>query len=95
MAKANYRTEGKKMYIDSFIQKCIDGRAVVSELDDHIEYWHTHETGVTLREFLGLTHAECEQWAKENDMDFLKRIITDRVERQGGSQNHDTAIYKP
>ena len=26
--------------------------------DDKIEYWHTHETGNSLREFLGMTEEE-------------------------------------
>lgn len=27
-------------------------------IDDKIEYWHTHETGNSLREFLGMTEQE-------------------------------------
>ena len=27
-------------------------------IDDKIEYWHTHETGNSLREFLGMTKQE-------------------------------------
>ena len=27
-------------------------------IDDKIEYWHTHETGNGLREFLGMTEQE-------------------------------------
>lgn len=28
------------------------------DIDDKIEYWHTHETGNSLREFLGMTEQE-------------------------------------
>ena len=34
------------------------------DLDDYIEYWHTHETGNTLQEFLGLTDYEYEIYIK-------------------------------
>ena len=27
-------------------------------IDDKIEYWHTHDTGNSLREFLGMTEQE-------------------------------------
>ncbi len=66
---------------DTFVQRCIDGRAAISELDDYIEYWHTHDTEVGLSDFLGLTRAECEQWAKRNDTEFLKHVIATRIEK--------------
>lgn len=33
------------------MQKCLVGSAMLSEIDDYIEYWHTNETGVSLRIF--------------------------------------------
>lgn len=35
----------------SFMQKCLVGSAMLSEIDDYIEFWHTNETGVSLRFF--------------------------------------------
>lgn len=34
------------------------------DLDEKVEYWHTHETGMELREFLGLTPDEYIKWVK-------------------------------
>lgn len=48
------------MYIKNFINDCLYGDAELDELDDYVEYWHTHETSVSLREFLGLTKYEYE-----------------------------------
>ena len=60
----------KSTYKDSFIQKCLNGEADPSELDEYIEYWHTHSVGVSLREYLGLTPTEYEEWGKGNDAVF-------------------------
>ena len=46
------------MYEKSFVQKCLNGEADLLELDEYIEYWHTHDINVTLREYLGLTPSE-------------------------------------
>lgn len=58
----------------SFMQKCLVGSAMLSEIDDYIEYWHTNETGVSLRIFLGLTEHEHEEWGKHGDA-VLKEIF--------------------
>ena len=36
------------------------GDTDLDELDDYVEYWHTHETSISLREFLGPTKYEYE-----------------------------------
>lgn len=64
---------------NSFVQKCLNGEANPEELDEQIEYWHTHDTGVTLREYLGLTHSEYEEWGKGNNSTF-RDIIRRREE---------------
>ena len=47
---------------------CSNGRLKVSAdtIDDLIEYWHTHETGNSLPEFLGMTDSEYEDFVKHN-----------------------------
>lgn len=50
------------MYNKSFIEDYLHGDATLSDLDNYIEYWHSHETGNTLQEFLGMTDYEYEQW---------------------------------
>lgn len=58
----------------SFMQKCLVGSAMLSEIDDYIEFWHTNETRVPLRFFLGLTEHKYEEWGKHGDA-VLKEIF--------------------
>ncbi len=37
---------------------------IPSDLDGRVEYWHTHDTGNTLQEFLGMTDSEYEKWGR-------------------------------
>lgn len=64
----------------TFIDACLNGQASLNELDNYIEYWHTHNTGNSLREFLGLTNSEYEQWAKSSDSIFKDIIQARRKE---------------
>lgn len=64
--------------MNNFIDDCLAGKASVSDLDDYIEYWHTHETGNTLQEFLGVTEAEYGQWLKMGDYSFFQSILEQR-----------------
>ena len=48
------------------------------DLEARVEYWHTHETGNTLREFLGISRKEYEVWLTEGDealLEMLSRAI--------------------
>ena len=67
------------MYENSFVQKCLNGEADLFELDKYIEYWHTHDIDISLREFLGLTHREYEEWGKGSDSIF-RDILRCRME---------------
>lgn len=65
----------------NFIEDCLAGVASLDNLDEYIEYWHTHETGNELREFLGMTAEEYSQWVKYNDKEFLQIILEARKEQ--------------
>ena len=67
------------MYENSFIQKCLNGEADLFELDTYIEYWHTHDVEVSLRDYLGLTPGEYEAWGTGSDSIF-RDIIRCRME---------------
>ena len=58
----------------SFIESCLDDDAALFELDDFIEYWHTHDTDISLKEFIGMTDYEYEQWGKSSDA-ILRDIL--------------------
>lgn len=42
----------------TFMEKCVDGEASVEEVDEYVEYWHTHEIDMPLHEYLGLSPSE-------------------------------------
>lgn len=67
------------MYENSFVQKCLNGEADLLELDEYIEYWHTHDVNVTLREYLGLTPSEYAEWGNSSDAIF-RDILRCRME---------------
>ncbi len=70
------------MYNKTYIQACLDGEANLFDLDDYVDYWHEHDTGNTLREFLGLTPYEYEEWGKSSDSIFrdILRCRIDNIE---------------
>mgnify|MGYP006920808995 CR=1 FL=1 len=68
------------MFNDSYIQRCLNGEATLFELDDYIDFWHDNETGVSLREFLGLTEYEYKIWGNSSDAIFRDIL---RCRREG------------
>lgn len=67
------------MFENSFVQKCLRGEADLFELDNYIEYWHTHEVGMNLMDYLGLTPEEYSAWGTGSDS-VLRDILRCRVE---------------
>lgn len=61
---------GKSMLNKTYVQSCLDGDANIFDLDDYIDYWNNNDTGMTLREFLGLTPYEYQEWGKNSDSIF-------------------------
>jgi hypothetical protein len=49
----------------TFLSKCLDGEACVSEIDDYIDAWHDGEGTRSLPEFLGLTDEEYAIWVEQ------------------------------
>ena len=50
------------------------GEIFWDEIDDYVEYWHTHDTGNSLQDFLGMTKDEFVAWVK-NDNRMLPMIL--------------------
>jgi hypothetical protein len=40
------------------------GEVVAEQIDDYVEYWHTHDTGNSLMDFLGMTKDEYVRWLR-------------------------------
>lgn len=59
----------------NFILDCLNGDALIDDLDDYIEYWHDNSgtLKVSLKDFLGMTEKEYNFFLK--DEDYLADII--------------------
>ncbi|MGN0476425.1 MAG: hypothetical protein ACI4HM_03705 [Ruminococcus sp.] len=71
---------------NTFLEDCLNSKAELSDWDKYIEYWHTHNTNNSLREFLGMTVQEYERWLKYNDS-FLEDILRER-----GKENRERVL---
>lgn len=49
------------------------------ELEERVEYWHTHETGGTLGEFLGINREEYRLWLEQGDDALLALLNAKRT----------------
>lgn len=49
------------------------------DINDYVEYWHTHETEKKLREFLGFSREQMAQWAKNGDDEIIPQIAKERI----------------
>ena len=66
------------MFEKCFIDACLTGDAILDDVEDFIEYWHTHKTGVELYDFLGMTAYEYAKWLKTGEDIVLRDIIESR-----------------
>lgn len=59
---------------NNFINDCLQAEAMLDDIDDYIEYWHTNDLDCDLEEFLGLTEYESQQWLHEGN-DIFRGIL--------------------
>ena len=65
----------------NFIERCLNNSAALRDVDDYVEYWHTHdEIDCSLQEYLGMTAKEYELWVKRGNS-VLTDILQGRRER--------------
>jgi hypothetical protein len=60
--------------MSNFINDCIHGYALMSEIDDYIDGWHDSDSGLSLHEFLGMTEKEYALYVQDDV--YLASIIT-------------------
>lgn len=65
--------------MSNFILNCINGDALLSEIDDYIDLWHDSDTGLSLHDFLGMTKEEYALFVE--DEQYLATIVTARREK--------------
>lgn len=59
---------GISMLTKSFIDKCIEGDALIFEIDDYVEDWHTGKYNTSLSKFLGMTKIEYNAWMLDDSI---------------------------
>lgn len=64
----------------NFMIDCLNRNAKINDLDQYVEYWHTHETGNSLKVFLGMSDSEYERWGKTSDA-VIEQFLTERKNR--------------
>jgi hypothetical protein len=64
--------------MSNFITDCINGDALLSDIDDYISMWHNGDSTITLHDFLGMTRKEYALYLK-NDI-YLASIVSSRKE---------------
>ncbi len=57
----------------TFIDCCLAGEALVTDIDDFVDAWHESNDSRPLSEYLGMTREEYELWAPSPEL--LKPII--------------------
>lgn len=58
----------------NFIENCINGDALIYEIDDYIDSWHNSDSSLELHEFLGMSLKEYALYLE--DESYLPCIIT-------------------
>ena len=61
----------------NFIDSCLNNSAAPRDVENYVEYWHTHDVNCSLREYLGMSVEEYALWTKRGD-----GVLTDIIRRR-------------
>lgn len=78
----------------TFIEKCIDGEALIYDIDEYVANWHnaSPELKLSLREYLGMTETEYNSWVLDDEV--LPFIIKAHKEKEDFSASYITSDVK-
>lgn len=62
---------------EPFLNQCAKGESEPDDIEDFIEYWHSHEINKELHEYLGFNEEEYSKWLIESD-----DVINEFIERR-------------
>ena len=48
--------------MSNFIEKCLNGEALLDDIDDFVDEWHESKGNIPLYEFLGMKKSEYSLW---------------------------------
>ena len=51
--------------MSNFIEKCLNGEALLDDIDDFVDEWHESEPDVPLYQFLGMKKSEYSLWVAD------------------------------
>ena len=78
---------------NNYVEACLAGEALLYEIDDYIETWHTSDSLLPLHEFLGMTEQEYEAWVEDetalSTILFFRKNDTRFVRRNPTSKSND------
>ena len=76
-----------------FMEACLYGIAKPKDIDFYVEYWHTHNIDMTLREFLDLSKKEYELWCKSDDATIEEFLDKRRAMHAEGKKMYNKKQY--
>lgn len=77
-------SEKQQKHAKNFVELCLNGNALIEEIDDFVDRWHHGSDNTSLRDFLGLSKSEFSLWIK--DPDVLPYVICSRREERPFAQ---------
>ena len=63
---------------ETFMDICLNGKALLDEIDNFVDDWHDGDSGEDLHDHLGMSWEEYSCWAKNPDL--LPHIVAARRE---------------
>lgn len=66
--------------MSNYIQKCLNGEALLDDVDDFVDEWHNTQGEVPIYQYLGMTRSEYSTWVV--DPDVLAFIIIARQQQK-------------
>ena len=70
--------------MSDFITMCINGEALMQEIDDFVDRWHEEDSKLSLSEYLGMSKLEYKLWVADSAV--LPYIITAHKNKQRVSE---------
>jgi len=67
--------------MSNFIKDCINGDALISEIDDYVSAWHNSDSDLELHEYLGMDFREYALYVE--DESYLGAIINAQMQHIG------------
>lgn len=69
------------MYKYSYIEGCLYGNTEIEEIEEYVSYWHEHELEISLKDFLGMTQYEYQEWVKYGNS-IIRDILRSRMDNK-------------